>query len=227
MPGFRGELFNRIAQIRERYARLQFVRQKSPFEPIPEISASKPLLLEGYFQHPDWFARSWRSVAQMILQDAPEGVIELRNSGRSMIKLRRSDYIDLGWELPLGFYDEAIQRAGMAGTSLVVTCEDEQGLEWITPLLNRHSISLAPALEFHENPDINDFWNVVVSTNVVCANSSFSWWACAVGDVLHSKHNVVYPRPWITNLWTEAPAPDLGLPSWHPVDSQLLESRVM
>ena len=195
---------------------VEVITQAHPFTPRPDHVHSTHLVLNGYFQHPSWWNNSWRTVATQIADRAPREVLEARGSGPAVVKIRRSDYLDLGWALSADWLVRAFQALGLVDRDVIVLAEDSDGRDFALPIVREFGCSVVAAPRFVADPDLNDFWTLAHAQVIVCANSSFSWWGAAVAEVLGGAH-VGYPNPWLPNQWADEPLPDLGLPHWLPV----------
>ncbi len=219
-------LLDRSAALHELVSRTTVIRQQSPFEQRPLLNPHHSFLLDGYFQHPSWFAGTWVSLAQELLGKAPIGFSELVAKEHTVVKVRRTDYLDLGWELPADYFLRAFERAGLHGSKVVVSFEDESEKEWLDEVASRLDIELIDSTRLSDNEVLDDFWNMAAARTLILANSSFCWWAAAVASVRNPDTLILYPDPWVVNLWDSVPPPDLGLPGWIDVESGLNAWRV-
>jgi hypothetical protein len=195
-----------------------FVDQSDPFSPR-SVSSANTVVLSGFFQNPDWWQNSWRHVAHMIEEHRPEGVDDLRSSGRTAIKVRRSDYVGRGICLPMSYYLEAMARVGIVECDVTVVCEDLDFFEYFGSAIRKFGCRPLRPEVITGDPHIDDFWNLAAAKRQVVANSSYSWWAAAVAGQAMDGTQVAYPRPWLPNAWSRGPLPDLGLQSWIDVQS--------
>jgi len=203
----------RAARAVGRLRGITVVNQAHPFAERAELAGSGALVLNGYFQHPSWWADSWRGVAETIAEQAPGVVREGSNSGPTVIKIRRSDYLALGWALTEQWLSRAIAELDVAGNDVYVLAEDEETRGFAMPIVRDHGCQVLDAPRLVDNPHMNDFWTIAQGRIIISANSSFSWWASAVAEVLH-RATVAYPVPWLPNTWTHEELPDMGLPGW-------------
>jgi len=192
------------------------VTQTHPFAEKSVSHDSSSFVLNGYFQHPTWWESTWRSVAEQIANSAPPSVLNGSSSGPVIIKIRRSDYLELDWELSAGWLSQAIEALDVAGSDVCLLGEDEETRAFAYPIIESHGCRVVETPVLVENPHLNDFWNLVRGRTIISANSSFSWWAAAVAGVVHDA-TVGYPDPWLPNIWTGERLPKMGLPHWIPI----------
>lgn len=207
-----------VARAWGKFRGIEVMTQAHPFAPRPEHVRSTHLVLNGYFQHPSWWRNSWRTVATRIAEQAPREVWEDRGSSPAVVKIRRSDYLDLGWALSQAWLAHAFQAAGLMNTDVIVLAEDLEGKDFAAPVLQEFGCSVMPAPTYVPNPDLNDFWILARAHVIISANSSFSWWGAAVAEVFGGA-SVVYPEPWLPGLLADEPVARMGLNHWMPVRS--------
>ena len=220
----------RAASFERRQERV-VIRQDTPFDaPIP-LERGQQVLLDGYFQNLGWIEDTWTEVADALLERAPTGFAALAAERRTAIKLRRSDYVGFGWDMPPDFYLEAMSALDIHDTEVVATCEEPSFLPWFSAVIAPSGCRVAPSVPLTGASAVDDFWNLAAAGRLVLANSSFCWWAAAVAE-RHAQREgrpgsvqIAYPRPWITNLWSDRPPSDLGLPTWRPCPSGIPETR--
>lgn len=205
---------NAVGRIRHTHV----ITQRHPFDSRGLIPQHGALVLNGYFQHPSWWTRTWRSVASHIAELAPLLVREARQEALTVVKIRRSDYLALGWDLSRAWLERALEAVGIRDCPVIVLAEDEAARAFAIPVVQSFGCTVRNAPRFVENAHLSDFWVLASARTIVSANSSFSWWGAAVAEILGGA-TVAYPRPWLPNQWTREPLPDMGLPHWQPVDN--------
>lgn len=206
----------RAARAVGRLRGITVVHQAHPFAEREELTGSGALVLNGYFQHPSWWVNSWRGVAEMLAEQAPDSVRKGETTGPVVIKIRRSDYLTLGWALTEQWLSRAIEALDVAGSDVYLLAEDEETRSFAIPIVRAHGCQVLDVPRIVENPHVNDFWTIAQGRIIISANSSFSWWAAAVAEVLHGA-TVAYPVPWLPNTWSHEELPDMGLPGWLAV----------
>ena len=212
---WRDEVSDSIAQALRFAQQWTVVEQRNPFAPKPNDLSGR-IFLNGWFQHPSWWEESWALAAERIGQRAP---VRFEDRERVAIKVRRSDYIEAGWALPEEYFDEALAALGVSDCEVVVLGEDLEARRFLEGPLRRAKCSVAEAPTLTGDRNLDDFWTLAGASRIVQANSSYSWWACAVATLWNPDVQVVYPRPWMPNQWNEGSLPDMGLPAWQAAAS--------
>ena len=188
--------------------------QANPFSP-ERPPGDRPVVLDGWFQHPTWWTESWRDVAAALGEAAPSGREALAGQRLAAVHLRRGDYLAHGWELSAETYREAFGRLGWRDRPVLVVAGDDEARAFIAPILAEFDCEPVTPVSMTGNPNIDDFWNLSAADELVIANSSYSWWAAATGRATGTTSRVALPDPWFPNEWGAAALPDMG-PSGDP-----------
>lgn len=140
------------------------------------------------------------------------------------VHVRRGDYL----EIPrMGittdfYYSRALELVEKIGGEMrtVVFSDDTSVAREIPSLKNRRNT------DYFEGPaDSCPLENLVLmslSSHLVCANSSFSWWAGWLND--REERVVTYPRPWIDFRFINDR--DLPLPTWIGLGREDIDSAL-
>lgn len=195
------------------------VRQADPFAGF-DLPQARRYVLDGFFQHREWWLPSWQQVAERILARQPPQVEALRAEERVVIKLRRSDYVGRGIVLVDAYYRDAIERLGIAGREVTIICEDPSAVEEFARTLAEYRCVVRLPEPITGNVNIDDFWHLAAARTQVLANSSYCWWAAAVAQVADTGARAAYPNPWLPNSWSESPMPDMGIEGWVSVPAE-------
>jgi len=175
--------------IRRRTAR-QGTDVSDAFLPRPS-SARTARLLDGYFQHPTWFGDGLAEVADALAKTAPAGC-----GHETVVHARGGDYADLGWSLQDEYYRRAIAALGRPAALHVVSDDAD-----LAQRIVRIASETGWVATTSSNSAVDDFWAIALATRLVMANSSFSWWAATVGDVIApgrgGGRTVTFPRGWV------------------------------
>jgi len=144
-----------------------------------------PVYLEGYFQTARWFtgvadhiARRVRlpAVAPLRPTTAPDGAPTVA------VGFRRGDYVRLGWELPLSYYEHALARIveQVPGAAFVVLGDDPVFTKFATDWVG----SYGPAVSAYDRgaDELVHLALAAACDHAVIANSSFAWWGAWFGD---------------------------------------------
>lgn len=193
--------------------RTQLIRQSDPYARRPETLGHR-CVLEGFFQHPDWWMPAWRQLATEIHHREPASLAELRSEHRNVIKLRRSDYAGRGIVLTDDYYRRAIAALELQGERITVISEDAEAARSFAGLLAEFDCIVQAPEQITGDPNIDDFWHLAAARVHIMANSSYSWWAGAVATVVDPRARIAYPQPWLPNSWSQADIPDVGIGDW-------------
>jgi len=216
--GWRGFMHRALKSVRSRVAR-RTLRPDGDldhaFDPRP-AGLARPMVFDGYFQHPDWFEPARAQIVDRLLDVAPPTLRRgLSRDEEVVVVVRGGDYVDLGWQLPIDYYERAIREFGRSCNFRIVTDDQSRGDE-VSAALVRGGWTRSNSESNTTATD--DFWAIVGTRRVVMANSTFCWWAATVGDQLFGPTSpdrlVVFPEHWILGHgWV------LAQPMWRAVAS--------
>lgn len=161
--------------------------------PPPDLGSPQRLFLNGYFQHPGFYEPRLSRVCQDLLERAPEGRV-----GDDVVALsfRRGDFVDLGWALELGYYQSALAIVNPdRRRPLWIVSEDLVFADLAADRFRSEGYDVLPNPDFGRSPAMNDFWALGFAECLIASNSTFAWWAGAVGDAFRGvdHHQVVVP----------------------------------
>jgi hypothetical protein len=200
---------------------IELVHQDDPFAPPPSTPLNvETVVLDGFFQHYEWWANAWQNVARIVDAQRPDGVDDLRREGRTAVKLRRSDYLGRGIVLTDEYYRRALRVLDVRDCEVVVVCEDADYLPHFARILDEVGCQARIPEPITGNPNIDDFWQLAAAKRQVLANSSYCWWAAAVAGTAMGDTQVAYPTPWLPNSWSTGTLPDMGLPGWVSIATE-------
>lgn len=169
------------------------------YTPIP---CNGDIELRGYFQSEKYFSHCEDKIRQVFTPSVYiQDWVSLNRPGgvTTGLHIRRTDYITMGhyyYNLTCDYYNQALDLIKDKGTVIVFSDD----IQWC-----RDNIK---ADVYSNGNEIQDFFLLASSNNIIMANSSFSWWASYLG-----KTNTIAPRDWfkpVANLSTK----DLYLSSW-------------
>jgi hypothetical protein len=187
------------------------VLRPTSFEPRPTTLPSWSCYrIQAYFQDHSWFERSLAAVLGQIERATHNTRIEYPVFDLCL-NLRRGDYIDLGWDLPYDYYLRSLEvMADRAIESVVVTSDDRLAARAFCEILRSRGYDACTSSDVNvsghrDDKDaidsvLRDFCLMTNSLNLVMSNSTFCWWAAALGDVVSSRPGgriVAYPRGWL------------------------------
>jgi len=161
----------------------------------PEEFCPQPLVLDGYFQHPDWFSSVESDLLDRLVEAAPA---EWAPDSTPVLHVRAGDYVHLGWNLEQSYYQRALAHLGEPSRLRIVTDDPRAGSQ-IAAMCAREGWEVAsmPVL----SNALDDFWCLAGAQRLVMSNSSFCWWAARLGDHrwegTSPNRVVVAPEQWV------------------------------
>ncbi len=178
----------------------------------PPADIGRVRVLHGYFHHPDWFAGSLVPLAERLLLDAPHGW-SIASDDTVLLVVRGGDYRTAGWAVDLSYYERALRQLG-SPTNVHLISDDAEFAGELAQRLDTQGVQCSPRPG--GGSAVDDFWAIAAARTVVMSNSTFCWWATAVGDVAVERaggtRTVLMPRGWVQGHGDE-----LARPGWHAV----------
>lgn len=185
-------------------------------EPGPEAPLGGRLLLDGYFQHRSVFEDHLAEICDEIIRGIP--VLDLdQGRDRVAVSFRRADYVPRGWALDFDYYRGALREINPNRQKpLRIVSDDAEFAEAVALWFEADGYTVESTNATNRTP-LGDLWTLATAENIVSSNSTFAWWAAAIGDRLFGdRHQVVIPRPWISDA-TDA----LRRPHWRAVPARV------
>lgn len=192
-------------------------RTPLPFAPRPETLPARGLFrLRAYFQHYSWFAQS----LAVVLEEIESSIHEVRIGCPTFdvcVNLRRGDYVALGWDLSFEYYAKSLKLvAENAGDNVVVNSDDRLVETVFSEYLRAQGFNARPASSIEcrqadthgavASSVMRDFCLIANARNLIMSNSTFCWWAAALGDSIAgggAERIVIYPQGWVGKLGDE------------------------
>ena len=174
------------------------------FSPSKEPYSKRVRFLKGYFQHPSWYEDSLENVLKKLDTHRESASLHTPKN-LTAIHLRRSDYVRLGWDLPMSYYDKALAIDSNINQGPIAVFSDDK----IVSDLFEHRLSTA-GLTIYNNDEIrapsafNDFFTIANSQRIVMSNSTFCWWAVKLAQSSNNKALAYCPSTWL-------PAPESSI----------------
>lgn len=172
-----------------------------------------PMVLDGYFQSPKYFAGSREAVREAIQCSSSFEAGRNFMVGKKFIAIhvRRGDFREVGQLrfhglVPSNFFEEALaQLRKIAGhhTAIVFSDEFEVARQVAKELENGE-----PYCGDENEPPLTTLGAMASAQALAISNSSFGWWA----GWLASPEAVIAPRPWFVDRLTDTS--DLIEPNW-------------
>jgi glycosyl transferase family 11 len=158
------------------------------------------LHLTGFFQHPSFYEPVLKEVLSEIAANVARACEPARGDGVVAVHFRRGDYLLHGYALPFGYQERALELITSKTTvsRVVVLSDDDDFGRLAADHLARGGVP-ATAVDTAAGSDADDFRILATAQHVVMSNSTFAWWAAAVGDALRPAGDrlVACPVPWM------------------------------
>ncbi len=189
---------------RARHRPERHLQLTDPFILDPRIERmDAPCFVRGYFQHLGYFADVLDEVVKQFASHlfGPDE----RPAGRQAVvglHFRRGDYLPRGWELSMAYYEAALAvlEAEVPSARLQIFADDAVFAELMVEHLIQQGrrAELAPDGPVRVHPAVDALVDMARCDHLVIANSTFSWWAGALGDHLvgGADRLVLTPARW-------------------------------
>jgi len=112
----------------------------------------------------------------------------LSNDRFIVIHIRRTDYIDMGWDIPKEYYQYALSKIENIEQYDIYFIGDDM------ESVNR-DFSSVPNAHFERNSSIVDFQLIQHAPIAIISNSSFAWWAAYLSH--KEKPRIIAPKYWL------------------------------
>ena len=185
----------------------KMMNDTNPFVVNPKMFEDTEIAYyNGYFQTPKYFENVKEKIKkEFTLPEIPKNdkinnklLKEIQKHNSVFIHIRRGDYINLGLELELTYYQKAIDymQTHLKNPKFYVfgtDCED-----WI-----KKEFKIKPKFKFIGNHNVKngedwkDLKLMQECKHAILANSAFGWWAAYLSD--YEGKIVIAPTPWIEN----------------------------
>ena len=188
---------------------------------------ARRILLSGYWQTAEHFLKIREKAQSQMVPTSPltsaaqQLARELERPGSVFVHLRRGDYGK--WGVPLlspNYFRaaSALLRQFVREPRWYIFSEDQQWCRENLGFLDRPDfVALKGA-----DADCEELWPMSRCHGGIIANSTFSWWAAALGD--RPERPVVAPLRW---HGPQSPAREaMMLPAWHVLDVVLKEQCI-
>lgn len=158
------------------------------------------IYLNGYWQSYKYFEKYRAELLEMFTPKVAlkKKAIESSQNIRVAIHIRRGDYISIGCNIDLSYYDNAIKYFNntLPDKPIYYVFSDDIGFA-------KDFVKKYPDLEMlvvendSDNQTIEDFYLMASCNHFIIANSSFSWWAAWLGQ--NTDKIVICPE---VDFWT-------------------------
>jgi hypothetical protein len=142
-----------------------------------------PIMLRGWFQTERYFESVADEVAARLQLPAVPATPALTGDRPVVaVHFRRGDYVRYGWELPLAYYERALEQltGEVPGAAFLVFGDDPLFVHFATEWVTR----FGPATDAYDITD-GALEHLVLASrcdHTIIANSTFAWWAAWLGE---------------------------------------------
>jgi hypothetical protein len=151
-------------------------------------------LYEGFFQSVDYFKEIEVEIRKLYSIKRPwiaafEKIQKQINlpGKRVVVHVRRTDYLDLDWSLPLSYYKKAIEEAGTTGIHVIFISDD--------PAFVKKEFAYVTNKYVSTHDEITDLQFLMSADICILSNSSFSWWGAWLNG--KSSKKIIAPKFWL------------------------------
>ena len=163
-----------------------------------ELPYSKRVrLLKGYFQHSSWYGDSLQTVLEKIETKHQSDLISVPKNVTA-IHLRRSDYVRLGWDLPMSYYENAISlHTSITEGPVAIFSDDQIVSELFTNRLSAAGLTIYKDDHGRSPSALHDFLTIAKAQTIIMSNSTFCWWAVKLAQHTNSEVVAYCPSTWL------------------------------
>lgn len=169
----------------------------SDFSPSEAPYSKRVRFLKGYFQHPSWYEDSLEIVLKKL--DAHRASASLHTPENvTAIHLRRSDYVRLGWDLPMSYYEKAISlHTNITKGPVAIFSDDQIVSELFTNRLSSAGLAIYEDEHVGSPSALHDFLTIAKAQTIIMSNSTFCWWAVKLAQYSNSEVVAYCPYTWL------------------------------
>jgi FkbM family methyltransferase len=172
---------------------------KQTFQMLPSFGAS--LKLSGFFQTAQYF-NDFESQLKRVFSLPLTDMLPIRkciqnirdNSNQRKIvslHIRATDYIDLGWQLPISYFMHALSQFSTEDYVVLLFSDD---IQWCRKHLPVTLKFLTTNEELHR--DYQELYAMSLCDAHIVSNSTFAWWAAYLGSLDNKSKMIVAPNKW-------------------------------
>lgn len=215
---------NIIRRFPNSVTKLKTIHSINPFFEHPSAYSvdnltNKPVQF-GYFQNKDLLERSNRNLASVFFEALDRNYPDSSLKGKFILHIRGGDLLRYGSSmgvLDADFYSRAIEKLDIEYSQCIVLTDDLKHAKSISERIGITTIIGPKDLDVLES-----FALMAFSRKLVCANSTFSWWAGVISR--NQGGTVYYPKPWFLN-WHEDPGNSFDYPGFVAILSSFVGSQ--
>jgi hypothetical protein len=166
----------------DKFLKYRFFRNK--YFRLLYLRITGNLILDGYFQSQEEFL-----LTKSILNDLQTtyrlmNIKRINLSDRCAVHVRAGDLLNQPWNQLCGkeYYKTAINyiNSNFGINQFDIISENSKYADSLMPIIDGVVINILPA-----GDEVSDFTLLADYPYIICANSTFSWWAAVLGGALH------------------------------------------
>jgi hypothetical protein len=169
IDGFPGTA-ERVAGVRVEGPEQRLTGQQVDLDAILADRTPRRLVVDGWFQRYDYYRPLRDQIRQWLAFDS--SVSGPAAPPDTVLHIRRTDYVTLGWALPFSFYERAMERLSPSGPVWIVTDDPAD------PFFRRFE-SWRP--RFANGTALEDLRLMCQARQIVMSQSTYSWWPTFLG----------------------------------------------
>lgn len=184
--------------------------ERNPWCYSPEcFETERDIYLYGFWQSFCYFNEYETDLKRMVvpqyaMPDHVSSQIEKVKKERSVaLHIRRGDYVRIGCELPLSYYEIAIKeiKKSFSDAKFYVFSDD---IEYAETNLGPYLENAVFWEDNSEESTLNDFFLMSACQNQIIANSTFSWWAAYLNVYKDKKVYAPVFGKWKSNFYLDS-----------------------
>ena len=179
--------FNKVRKIKSIGIKTRIYQEKEPTKFEPEtFEISTDTYFKGNWQTEKYFSEYRNELLKMLVpkyertQSVKDLVDEMQKCNSVAVHVRRGDYLQIGCQLSMDFYDKAILKFHelnqRKNTVFYIFSDD---IDFVKQYFGKYE----KKIELHypqyesDNKTLDDLFLMSHCKHIIMANSSFSWWA--------------------------------------------------
>ncbi|SCH90667.1 Glycosyl transferase family 11 [uncultured Blautia sp.] len=179
--------FNKVRKIKSIGIKTRIYQEKEPTKFEPEaFEISTDTYFKGNWQTEKYFSEYRNELLKMLVpkyertQSVNGLVDEMQKCNSVAVHVRRGDYLQIGCQLSMDFYDKAIlkfQELNQRKNTVFYIFSDD--IDFVKQYFGKYE----KKIELHypqyesDNKTLDDLFLMSHCKHIIMANSSFSWWA--------------------------------------------------
>ncbi|WP_343523797.1 alpha-1,2-fucosyltransferase [Pedobacter sp.] len=185
------KFFYRMLRMIFNLRKISFDNESDPLSNLLELR--NQTIYEGFFQSAYYFTNIEKEIESLFelkqeFKSEFQQVVEKFPANKTIVAvhIRKGDYIDLGWNLPIEYYHQIIKELPVESSYFIFLSDQPKDIA--------NEFNYIPNKYISHHEEIIDFQFLLNADICILANSSFSWW----GAYLNKKKTKVFaPKFWL------------------------------